>query len=380
MRIFFKTLCICIVLGFAVFAQDALAQQQYQAQMPEYDLATLSSLPDGHSMSIDTFLEESQEFKHVNEERKYLNYRIFLPKTWESGFSNQQDVGRFNPNFLTDLGRYISPPYGDKRAFVSVQATVLRYESFAEDWLRNQILLNGYSVNAINVVSNNEVDALYSAFEGNITYAVRGRVIIDGNLLYFVRYALPIEYFSQRADHQHHVVHSFKLLNPIGGSIEKSRRFALLDVLSLDYPASWVIKNPELKKLDHLKVDLYRLEQDNLILGRVGIEALEKTPDLDLSSHVQRILKGLEEKGVKVEELKTQTSAQLPAKFSGGVVEVYSTYRPTIEGIEQEFWFSLFQDKDYYFFFTMLTPTREASYEEWSRNRAVFIKLLNRLK
>jgi len=381
MRFFSLGMFFVVGMLLCVVSVEAHAQQPVpQNQQPQYDLTNLKSLPDGSSMSIEAFIEESQEFTQVDEDRPYLNYRVLLPKTWSSSFSNQQDVGRFNPNFLTDLGRYVSPPYGDKRAFLSVQATVLRYESFAEDWLRNQILINGYSVNAISVKSNYEVEALYSAFEGNITFAVRARVIIDGNLLYFVRYALPIEYFSQRADHQKHVMDSFKLLNPTGGSIEKTRRFSLLDVLTFDYPSSWVIKNPELKKLDHLKVDLLRLEQDSIILGRIGMEALEKVPNLDLSSHMQRITGKLEDKGVKIDELKKQIQVVLPQKFAGGAVEVYDTYSPSEEGIEQEFWFSFFESNDYYFFFTMLTPTRDASYEEWSRNRAVFIKILNLLK
>ena len=95
---------------------------------------------------------------------------------------------------------------------------------------------------------------------------------------------------------------------------------------------------------------------------------------------MQRITGKLEDKGVKIDELKKQIQVVLPQKFAGGAVEVYDTYSPSEEGIEQEFWFSFFESNDYYFFFTMLTPTRDASYEEWSRNRAVFIKILNLLK
>ncbi len=372
-RIAFFTL-LMVMFG----SVDGYAQAPVQ---PQYNLSTLKEMPDGSTMGYDSFLQESKVFEKKHKEKAFLDYEVKLPKTWTDTIDEDVEVGRFNPNFLTDIGRFVSPPYGDRRAFFSVQVTVLRYESFAEDWLRNQILLNGYSVNAVDVKSHNEVEALYSALEGDLTFAVRAKVLIDGNLLYFVRYALPLNYFSQRADHQKHVLDSFKLQNPRGGTIEKARRFSIVDALTFSYPSSWTVKNPNFKKLDHLTVDLYRLEQDSIILGRIGIEAIAKKEEgNDLAIHSQRIIQELEKKGVKLDGLKGKDMVEIPKAFLGGAIEVYSTYSDTTEGVEEEFWFFFLEDADYYFFFTMLTPTKEASYEEWSRNRAALTKLLYNLR
>lgn len=363
-----------VIIAFCLFAGVLYAQQPGN-QEKLYDLQSLTTLPDGQTISEADYQAKSLLFEQLFPERDNLNFSVRLPERWEEGFLNTQEINDLNASFLTDLGRFASPPYGDKRAFFTVQAMLLKKEIFAEDWFRNQVLTNSYNVKTARIYSNKEIEALYTALEGNIAFAVRAKVIITGDILFFVRYATPVDFFAQRADVQARAMQSFTLLNPREGAIEKERRFAVLNALSLYYPASWQVKEPDFSNLDHLKVELHRIERGNITFGRILIEAVRKTKGDSLQDHIQTTIQSLKKRGYELDGLLEQRNATLPAKFGRGLIEVYKTFGDN-DDLEQEFWFSLFENEDYYYFFTMLTPTRRVAYEDWARNRAAFLKIL----
>ncbi len=369
------------MLAFVLLQIPSFAQaQQAQAVAPvQYNLDTLRQLPTGASISDAEFESKTTLYEQKVEDRDFLNFEVRLPTQWKESFLNSQQINPLNPNFLTDIGRYVSQPYGDKRAFFSVQAITLKKEVFAEDWFRNQVLTNSYNIKTILIKDSKEIQALYTSLEGDIAFAIRAKVIIAGDVLYFARLALPVNTFSKLADMQAKVVQSFKVTSPKQGSIEKERRFAILNSLSFFYPSSWEIKEPDFSNLDHLSVELHRIERQNITFGRFTIEAIRKTEEVGLQSFIQNTINELEKKGYKLDKLIEQKNANLPEGFYGGTIEVYSTYG-NLEDLEQEFWFSYFEDADYYFFFTMLTPTRDVAYEDWARNRAVYLNTMARVE
>ena len=350
-----------------------------QAQEPRYNIDTLNVIPTGDEFSDQEFINNSQIFSQNVDERSFLNFEVRLPNMWSESFLNSQKINPLNTNFLTDIGRYVSPPYGDKRAFFGVQAIIIKKEIFAEDWFRNQVLTNSYNIKAINIKSSKEIEAIYTALEGDIAFAVRAKVFIAGDVLYFIRHALPVSVFSKFAVSQAKVMNSFKLLSPKRGAIEKERRFAVLGALSFFYPSSWQIKEPNFSNLDHLSVELHRVERQNITFGRFLIEAIKKKQGVELQAFINSTIKKLGDKGYKLEELIEQRTATLPQGFYGGLIEVYGTYG-NLDNLEQEFWFSYFENEEYYFFFTMLTPTREVAYEDWSKNRAVYLNTMARVQ
>lgn len=376
---------LVMMMCFYVYGIPDVHAQENTPQAPTqepvtYDIQTIDILPPGDRITQEKFVGRVKRIEQKPMGREDLAFDMFIPNDWnESPIFSDEGLSELNPHFLSDLGRYYSPAFGDVRAFVSVQAMALQYDLFAEDWFRNQALINTFNVKATQSYSPEQFEALYTALEGDTAFAIRARVIISGGNLFFVRFAVPVGLFNKIADYQALSLRTFQLINPQQGLVEKERRFAVLDAVSLYYPNSWEIKNPNFKDMDYLSVDLLRTGRDSLIYGEIKITAIAKKQNVDVGAEIQKFLGRLKKRDIHIEKLIERKEVALPSIFSGQVMEVYDTKVP-FEMLEQELWFSYFESDTHYYFFALLTPSRDVAYEEWARNRAVFYMILRRLE
>lgn len=365
--------------------QEVKAQTQVQAPAPQaapvkYDIKTITEIPDGHRMPKDQFLKDTQYFSNQDIADPNLIFRLRLPKDWISRLDTNDYSGKMNSNFLTDLSRYFGPPIGDLRPFVTVQAKLLDDEYFAEDWFKSMALTSGYNLRAVKVISYKEIEAIYTSLEGNDAYAIHARVIISGDMLFFVKFAVPVSHFDQFADLQTHTIDSFELKEPSTADVESLKDFSLLDAGYFHFPSSWYIKNVNFSTLDRLSVELHRVEEASRItFGQIFVRAIKKKQGVSLQLEGQNIVNEIERKEWKLEKLKERSRVIPPTGFEGGLVEIYDVQvKP--HTLDQELWFSYFETNNYYIFVSMYTPMREISFADWAKNKAVFYLVLRNFK
>ena len=374
---------ILVVLARPVYPQDQnTAAPGQQKAIQAYEIESIDFLPPGDRIPREKFFGRVKRIEQKPLGRDDLAFDMFIPDDWnESPIFSDEGISTLNKHFLSDLGRYYSPAFGDVRAFVSVQAMAMSYDLFAEDWFRNQALINTYNVKATTSYSPDQFEALYIALEGDTAFAIRARVIMSGDSLFFVRFAVPVGLFNKIADYQALSLRTFQLINQQPSQIEKERRFAVLDAMSIYYPDSWSIKNPNFRDMSHLSVDLIRTSRDNLIYGEIKITAIAKNKKkpIKVPDEIQTFLAKLDRRDISIDTLIERKDVSLPAGFYGKTVEIYKAKVPN-DMLDQELWFSYFESETHHFFFSLLTPSRDVSYEEWARNRAVYFMIMRRVE
>lgn len=355
-----------VLLFFGVFISTS--------PVAAYDINTIQKMPTGEALPYDGFVQSANIYKKQPLGLQYLSYEVTVPKDWQDSYKEEADIDDINGAFMTDLGRFVSPAYGDTRAVVTIEAMKLRHELFVQDWFREKALSQSYNVKVLDIKSYNEIGALYTTIENDIAFAVRARAIIAGNTLFFVRVAVPLRGFGKLVDMQARIIDSFKLSNPSKQDIEKRRRFALLDALVLSYPESWKIRSPDFKDADRLSVSMRRIE-NNFVFGDIRVDAIRKNKDTDFGNEAKTLINRLAKRSIYLEKVIEPKTIDISDSFTPAETEIYETRAP-VEMLSQEYWFTHFQSNTHLYFVTMLTPARHVSYDDWSRNRAIYMKMI----
>lgn len=307
-----------------------------------------------------------------------LGYEMRLPKDWtenvqkELGTAIGSDEEELSSTVLGILGRYVAPPRNLYRSSVVVEGQGMGYEISVTSWFVNFILINGFSLTALTVKSERELEALYVQVEKDQTFIVRTRAMINGNRLVMARYYLPQENYDAEKVQQAQVINSFKVKNPSDSSIELHDTYGFLDQSYFNYPKSWRLKEKSIISIERMSATLFqerKEEKKSILEGHFKIDVVSRLLKTTLPEEIERFRSKLKINNYTVGRLIEAVDYEYDPSIKYGKAQIYEL-EPTdkINMQSYELLVTVMQGDDYYYITSMITPSREQDYYSWARN------------
>lgn len=319
-----------------------------------------------------------------------LEYEITLPKDW-----TEEEV----PQTLTDaqtiigdVARYSSPMIGTQDLHVIVQVVKLEHEISAQNWLKNYILVSGYSqqgdivVNSGKSASAEYITAGSAGTLGNTSVASTSTVEtttvrITGAYAILATFKTPLSLENYVKFIQKKSIDSFRILYPKDDPVEEQKTFTLVDSIKFNYPVSWSQVGTDMRDMNRLSVHLQAQSASNTIGGFVRILAIRRSRSTNFKAEIETQQKYFQDT-MKIKFIKLLSSGKSPAynRFIFNRYEVYETQPLTGNGISQEIHVAVLGDKDWYIFAYLFTPKEVNSLYDWARNTQSFQEILKSVK
>ena len=366
MRVF---LIFLAVFSFSLPAQAQKILDDFKKPMPDIKLA-----PEAE------FNAQSTAYEEVPLGDKALSYKVRLPKDWEEvkdgGLSNYS----LSDKIFGEVARFFSPPRLESaRSRFTIQAVKLDYQLTAEQWLLQYLLSNGYAIQGMATKDDTRVEALYVLIEDDISYIVRAVAEINGKRVILAQYYLPIEFWDIEKFVQAQVLSTFALTNPDHELVENMLKYQFLDIAEMSYPDSWELRSPPLRSIDFMDAQLLNIAsgvegvKDIILNGKIEARLVSVFAADSIESEVANLKTEFQKTGLSLQEVfekpENFTSHKL---FKNRKVEVYKASDSKSALIDYELWLVTMEAGDYYYFLTLLTPSRDEDYFIWSRNTQTF--------
>lgn len=375
----FKSAFLIAGLGVLVLSGGALASTQPVMGLDLGKIAALKALefiPQAQFELATTLQKEASPY-----DDKYLPYEVRIPKGWTENRRGgagdiRMDDKTLSEGVLAILGRYIGPSKNLVRSYVVVEASSLSYEVSLRDWFLNFILKNGFSLAAYGQKTERELEALYVQVIDDQTYSVRVRVMMNGPRLLMVRYYLPQENIADERIQQAQVINSFKLLAPSNDLIEKRAEYAFMDQSLFNYPESWTLQAKTIYSIERMSAQIYKKVGDKeheKLFGQIKINIVSRLLKTSLSDEVKKFRQESAIKGYNFGSLIEQVPYKYDPSMLSGRTEAYHL-TPDLTGTMKpyEFVVSILQNQDFYYFISLITPSRDQDFYLWSRNMEAF--------
>ena len=274
------------------------------------------------------------------------------------------------------VGRYVGAPVNLVRSYITIEAQTLNYEISAQNWFVNFILSNGFSLTALTEKNSREVEALYVQVEGDQTFVVRTRVVLNGQNLMVIRYYLPQENYETEHAQQEQVMSSFRLLLPVNEKIEKQAQYGFLDQSYFNYPESWALKEKNILSVERMSAVLFQAKQENegkkrliILEGHIKINVISRLLKTTLQQEIETFRANLKIPNYTVGKLIEQIQYDYDTSIKSGQAQVYTlTPSDPINMQEYEFLVTVMEGEDYYYITSMITPSRQEDFYTWAQN------------
>ncbi len=321
-----------------------------------------------------------QATKKVDELRPYneddLSYTLRLPKNWTDNVQ-QPVVGAINQRNLSNsvpdiLGRYVGAAKNLERSYLTVEAQKMTYEISAQNWFVNFIMINGLSLTALSEKSSREVEALYVQMEGDRTFIVRARVVVNASKMILVRYYLPQENYEQEKIQQAQIVHSFAVLDPSPEHIEKQATYGFLDQSYFNYPESWTLKERNILSIERMSALLFQASKDEkkvILDGHIKINVISRLLNTTMAEEIQKFRDNLKIKDYSLGDMIETVDYDYDPSIKSGKAQIYELVPSDPVNMKSyEFLVTVMQGDDYYYITSMITPSREQDFYAWAQN------------
>ena len=325
----------------------------------------------------DTFKQYTVRLHSIPYDDTTLAYEIYLPDTWKKVALHLENDILVNKKLMSHITQYIAPPISDVRPTVTIQAKRLEYEMDARHWLREHMLVGGFTLTSDvegKDIRNAAVNFVY--VDNETAYVGYARAIFHGNMVTFVRFDVPQQFHKYYKFIQQKSVQSLKMLSPKTGGIEEWKKDYLLgDVIELKYPSSWVRKKPRYNEDgEKTSFELHNQAEKDTVYGLMHFSIIPRTDDTDLKTELKILRKGLEEKyGLEVEKVLKSNPSYGPLQFDYVREEHYVVgFKSDKKIADQEMRLLVMANSDWYVFMYMMTPMEENDFINWARNTRVY--------
>jgi hypothetical protein len=342
-------------------------------------------LPGIEAVAPESFEAQTKLYEVSPGDDEFLNYSLRLPKDWTLFKELSNDQYSISNRLLGEVARYYSPPSMHERSYFSVRAHALDHQMTAEQWFFQYLFAQGYTLEGVNVQGNNRLEALYVLLEKDVSYIVRAVVQVNGKRVVFAQYYLPTSNWDAEKAMQASVVQSFALTNPDTGLVEDMDEYAFLDVAKIKYPVSWKLSADTLRSVDHMTAELLNISKKDTryyyqkqLQGRVQVNLVSNFVAGSLEEEIEKYKTSVLDDGFSLSEaIDEPEDFTFSDEIEFADVKVYDALDSNNSVLDYELWMTVMAANNYYYFLTLLTPSRDADYEMWSRNTAAF-KIINR--
>jgi len=376
--ILFLALFVAVSVG-GVSPQPAFAQkmlEDFLKPMPEIDL-----------MDKETFDKSSTLYKETPAGDEALSYELRLPKKWTKQENKALAGFAVSNKLLGEVERFYGPVRIGERSYFSIKTVELDYKLTAEQWLVLYMLENGYTIEGIRTLSNNRVEVIYVFAEHNVTYIASAVAQITGSIVVFSQYVVPSDAWEEEKSVSLRVIESFKLDTIDDGFVEPMTPYRFLDVAELMYPNSWELKAKPLRSADKMSISLLNVEAQNkysskrILKGKMEAHLLTEYIVDDIDEDIDNFIQEM-----SVDQLRIQDTIEEFDDFTVDenmeVVEIkaYEAIDKQHAVKAYEYWLAVMYSGEYYYFVTLLTPSRDEDYYSWARNTQTFRVLVENIQ
>lgn len=344
-------------------AQDILAQ--FEKELPVYTNEFVAQ----EQFEADTTLYEEVPFKDEN-----LAYSIRLPKTWTKAEQAGLSAYSVSNKVLGEIARYNSEARLEERSRVTIQVIQLERQMSALNWFMQYAINKGITLEGVKEFSYSRVEALHVEIKKDISYAVRTISWITGNRLVFVEFHTPFDVWKQERVVQSQIMADFKLVSPAAPDVEKLKDFYFLDIAQFSYPKSWILNSPKLRSIDEMEAQLINNNDIGDLDGNIDVRLISAYSEFSLEQAIEQTKEKLKKTGLEINDLmaKKDDDFKFDPNMKFGVVDVYKalSYVPYV--IKYELWMAIMADDQYFYFVTLLTPSRDDDFFVWSKNVDAF--------
>jgi hypothetical protein len=337
----------------------------------------------------DSFLENSTVFQEMPKGDKFLEYKIRLLKGWKQNrtsrdFEAREDDDRqLSLRLSGRIAEYFGPARVDGTMRLEVHAQEMEFEMSALNWLSQDILGRGYTLQGIEAKSNNEAEAEYVAFIEDVPYVIRSRAMINGTRMVVVSMYVPDFYWQKVRALQQYIIESFEFVSPEEVKISHTKTFKFLDVLEMDYPSSWELVEPNIYSIDNMEVKLVRSKFDKkttyfddlryILEGEINVNIVSYDIFSTMSEELALVQEPLVNFELSVGDLLEPISGlEVGEKILHTHAEIYRLEHKNKRIQDHEYWLAVMRAPDYFYFIAMVTPSRNYEYAEWARNAEGF--------
>lgn len=335
------------------------------------DLDKIKPLAEVEYIPEAEFNEATDHIKSVPYGDEFLSFEVRLPKGWtpdEELPVNALPDSNLSQRVFGVVVRYRSPVVNHLRSIFTVEALELTYEIGARNWFINYVLSNGLTIEQVGVETERQVEAIYVELQGDITYVVRVKAIINGPRMVIARYYVPMELYDGEWIQQAQVIKSFKLTNREESGVEKLEIFGFLDQSFFDFPASWTMKTPYIKSIDRMKAMLYHNTVIGKLDGQINIYLTNKQIDTTRAKEIEFYKEKFQIEDYALGDYMETPKLQYHKDMSFGVTQVYKMDPQVAHMMQYELWVSIMEGEEYYYIISLLTPARTEEFYTWARN------------
>ncbi len=339
-------------------------------------------------------MEEAEFLKKTRAERQRpygdetLEYAMQIPKTFTDGADKGSSNFMLSEKLFQELSVYYGKPTISGRSRIEIQALNIDSSLTAEQWYLKYILESGYTTEGFVVHSDKRVESLMVYMEKDFSYYLRTLTVINGKKVIMVKYYVPVDYIQKQAVMQSQVINSFRVVNEIKRPEPEFQVYRFLDVAEIQYPENWKAYSKPMRSVDRMDVTLMNVTEVKDRHGHVVSTSTEGRMDVTLvSSFVQgslveevgRYKQKLEASGMLIgDKIKTFKDVKYSEGIDFGITEIYSGVDSSNSVVDYEFWFTVMVGGNYYYFMTMLTPSRNERFGVWAENTQNYKMMVNR--
>jgi len=353
-----------LFLILALWSQAAAAQnirEQFEKKLPVYESEFLPA---------EQFEETTQAYDVVPFDDEELHYKVRLPKDWTESKTEGLNTYTVSDKVLGEIARYYSPAELGLRSRFSIEVMQVKYEISALHWFMNHVITNAITLQGVKEYSDSRVEALYVLVIDDTSFVVRSVVQMTGDRIVLAQLFTPLKLWQEQRGVQNQIINSFDLTTPKAVNIEELKTMRFLDIARMQYPASWYIKQPNTRSVDEMSVRLVNLNEINVLNGKIDIDLISTYSDHSLEEQYETLKKEIEETGLEIQYLMDKAEGEFTfhPEMDYGFVDVYKAQNKIPYIINYELWIAVMGGEGYFYYVTLLTPSRDDEFFVWSRN------------
>ncbi len=368
-------LCVALVICTAsvpdVYASEGKGDvfTRFKKPMPELKL-----------LSEEDFRKATRPIKKKPYGQDVLEYTIRIPKGWTEREDESSSNFMLSEKLFMKLSVFYGKPTPNGRSRIEVGALNFEGDLTAEQWYLDYIIKEGYTTEGLITHNENRVESLIIYVGENYTYYVRTAVVFNGDKIVTVKYFIPVHYIREQAPMQEQVIKSFKLVNDVERTPVDMSLYRFLDIAELRYPSSWKVYSKPLRTVDRMDVSLLNIREVEVAgksrkhssvdtEGKLEVSLVAASPYETLIDEIGKYRQKIEANGMLIgDKLEVKSDYTYSDNMDFAITEVYESVDSTNNLSEYELWFTVGVGGNYYYFFTLFTPSRNDKFGIWARN------------
>ncbi len=366
-------------------------QASAQGVKVDYLARFKKEMPKVEKMPEAEFMEQTKLLEVRPTGDAALGFSMRIPKDWTKADETASSNFQISDKLFTQIAMYYGPAsiYGQSR--LEVKAVTLDFDYEAEQWFIQYMMSVGQTTEGYTYHNKKRVEAMMIVMEGDVSYVKRILVQINGKRVIFTEFMVPVDLWDTLGGLQASVLESFKILKPIQTTVVTTIPYQILDIAQINYPDFWEDEPDAMTSVERLGVRFFNYldkgeegqnkRDKSVVQGRIDVSLVASWASASILEELETFRKGAEVNDLLIgERFDTIKDYKYNPDVQFSATEVYRVINNTDNAREYEYWFTLLIAENYYYFISLMTPSRNDNYRMWVRNMQSYRILVEGIK